>query len=83
MVTIPTAADVWHSQNKDGFEKSINSVVRDIKRASDQGLRSTCFNPYDYRFYDSVKAEFQKQGYYFTPTGYVGGVWQRSENINW
>lgn len=83
-MNIPHASDVWNSQqNKSDFEKSVNSVVRDIQRTSQAGRRQTCFNPYDHRHYDAVKREFELKGYYFTPTGYVGGVWQRTENINW
>lgn len=82
-MNIPSASEVWQNQNKDGFEKAVQSVVRSIQRASEQGYRKTCFNPSDNRYYDAVKKEFLKNGYWFTPTGYIGGVWQRSENINW
>lgn len=83
MANIPSASDVWQSQNKDSYERSVQSVVRDIQIASERGLRRTCFNPYDHRHYDAIKREFENKGYYFTPTGYVGGVWQLTENINW
>ena len=35
----------------------------------------------DYR--DEVKAAFVKAGYIIKPTGYIGGVWQNSEDICW
>lgn len=63
--------------------------------ASKEGKRKTCFNPSVYwynteygtrtfmRFDDEVKEEFKKHGYTFAPTGYIGGVWQITENICW
>ena len=81
---IPRASEIWDNQkNKGAYEKSAASVIRDIQRASEAGRRQTCFNPYDYTHYDAVKREFESRGYYFTPTGYIGGVWQRTENITW
>lgn len=32
---------------------------------------------------DYIKEMYKKQGYTFKPTGYVGGVWQRTEDICW
>lgn len=84
MFEIKEASKVWENQeNKDSFQKSCESVMRDIEKASKNGMRKTCFNPYDWYQYDSVKRAFKQKGYWFTPTGYVGGVWQTTENINW
>lgn len=78
-----------------GYKKAIESVMRAIERASKEGFKKTCFNPSAYwyttesgirtymRFDDEVKNEFKKHGYRFEPTGYVGGVLQRTENICW
>lgn len=78
-----------------GYKKAVESVMRSIERASLQGKTKTCFNPsaYWYKtqygvdtfidFYDEVKEEFKKHGYRFEPTGYVGGVLQKTENICW
>lgn len=80
---------------KAGYEKAVNSVMRAIERASEKGYRNACFNPsvYWYQtetglatyidFYCEVREEFKKHGYTFKPTGYVGGVWQRTEDIYW
>lgn len=83
MISIPPATLVWDNQNKDDFEKSVQSVITAIARASEQGLRKTNFNPINHQHYEAVKREFQQHGYYFTPTGYIGGILQRTENINW
>ena len=80
---IPSAYEVWEKQsNKDVFEKACEKVVRDIEKAAKEGRRKVCFNPPGGQ-YDAVKRAFADKGYYFTPTGYIGGVWQHTENINW
>lgn len=78
-----------------GYKQAVESVMRAIERASKKGYRKTCFNPMAYwytteigirtfmRFDDEVKEEFKKYGYRFEPTGYIGGVLQRTENICW
>ena len=78
-----------------GYKQAVESVMRSIEEASKNGRRKTCFNPMAYwyeteygtrtfmNFDDEVKEEFKKHGYRFEPTGYIGGVWQRTENICW
>lgn len=42
--------------------------------------------PYEYRFDDyaeEIKKKFTNAGYVIKPTGYIGGVWQRTEDIMW
>ena len=81
---IPTASEMWQQQeNKGDFDRACESVLRDIKKAQEAGRRDTCFNPHPYEQYDAVKREFEHHGYTFRPTGYIGGVWQRTEHICW
>lgn len=43
-------------------------------------------NPYEYRFDDyaeEIKKMFTDAGYIVKPTGYIGGVWQLTEDIMW
>lgn len=81
---IKSAKEVWENQvNKADFENACESVMRGIEKASMAGYRSCCFDPRPVEQYHAVKAEFEKHGYTFKPTGYVGGVWQRSEDICW
>lgn len=43
-------------------------------------------SPYEYRFDDyaeDIKKRFVNAGYVIKPTGYIGGVWQRTEDIMW
>lgn len=40
--------------------------------------------PYRFDDYaDEIKKRFQKAGYIIKPTGYIGGVWQLTEDIYW
>ena len=41
---------------------------------------------YKYRFddyEDEVREKFRQAGYVIKPTGYIGGVWQKTETIWW
>lgn len=67
----------------DEMNDAINSVMRDIKKASESGKTYCIFNPGGYWLEEAVKREFQKAGYTFRPVGYVGGVWQLCEYIMW
>ena len=83
-MNIPTASEMWASQvNKGDFEKACSSVLKEIEKAKMAGKRQANFDPRPWEQYDAVKNAFKVKGYYFTPTGYIGGVWQLTENINW
>lgn len=44
------------------------------------------YDTYKYRFDDyqtEIKERFRKAGYIIKPTGYIGGVWQLTEDICW
>jgi hypothetical protein len=44
------------------------------------------YDSYKYRFDDyvsEVKTKFKAAGYVIKPTGYIGGVWQLTEDIMW
>lgn len=94
MAYIPAAHEIRQQTPTEGFEQAVEAVVRDIERASKEGRRSTCFNPPAYwydteygrtfiRYDKEVKELFIQKGYRFRPTGYIGGVWQRTEHICW
>lgn len=68
--------------------KIIENINRNIKRASDQGLHECYFacskDSYsEAPFYKEVREKFESYGYRIKPTGYIGGVWQRTEHIEW
>lgn len=96
MIDIPRATEIREqTPYTEGFDKAVASVVRDIRKASAEGRRKCCFNPPAYwyttkdgirtfiNYEEEVKELFRSKGYTFRPTGYIGGVWQRTENICW
>lgn len=51
-----------------------------------QGHKYQEWDFYKYSFSDyedEIREKFRKAGYTIKPTGYIGGVWQRSETIFW
>lgn len=81
---IISAKEVWNNQkNREEFDRCCESVMRKIQQASDRGLRDCCFSPSVAAHYNAVKAEFEKFGYRFVPTGVIGGVRQDCEQICW
>lgn len=64
-----------------------------INSAAQEGYHKTCFyyssitigeRRYLFdEFQDDIKAKFLSAGYTIKPTGYIGGVWQRTEDICW
>lgn len=85
MYSIPTASQTRSETvpNED-FQKGVNSVLQEIEKAKTSGKYQCVFYPRsDGDYYYSIKALFQKYGYSFCSTGYIGGVWQDTENICW
>lgn len=55
-----------------------------IKYAMKHNRSNACFTPYpDNQYYSEVRAIFERAGYKIKPTGYIGGVWQLTEDICW
>lgn len=68
-------ADVW-----------CNTKTREISHIYRQDWREDGISPYEYSFDDyaeEIKKRFINAGYTIKPTGYIGGVWQKTENIMW
>lgn len=66
------------------ISQMIDRVNRDIQYAVERKQNSTCF-AFDKsdEFYFEVRAKFENSGYKIIPTGYINGVWQRTEDITW
>lgn len=64
-----------------------NEVTRQnkaIKHAIEQNRTSCVFYlDKDAELYSEVRTIFERAGYKIKPTGYIGGVWQLTENICW
>ena len=54
-----------------------------------QRITSEVLHSPDYKYFrfddysDEIKKRFTNAGYRIKPTGYIGGVWQLSEDIHW
>lgn len=68
------------------IKKAIAEQMRAIQNAKNAGRSDTCWM-LDTRTYEDVqnivKEMFIEKGYTFRPTGYIGGVWQRTIHICW
>ena len=66
------------------ISQMIDRINRDIQSAVENKQNSACF-AFDKsdEFYFEVRAKFENSGYKIIPTGYINGVWQRTEDITW
>lgn len=81
------------SANKDGYHKTCfyvcgfwaNPKTGEIpEHPTIEQTHNENFKLYYWSDYESeIKARFQRAGYIIKPTGYIGGVLQRSEHIHW
>lgn len=65
-------------------------IMHNIEKANNAGRDRTCFTPtvtrVNGRYIDcepELRKAFRDAGYKFEPTGYIGGVWQRTIDICW
>lgn len=77
---------------RESREKAVSKIVErvnaDIKKATEQGRHECYFScsknsHSDAPFYKEVRERFENCGYRIKPTGFIGGVWQLTENIEW
>ena len=71
-----------HEIYKKEMSKQITRINSSIQRAKEKGLVNTCFCGYG-AYETDLKMMYRSKGYYFKPTGYIGGDWQLSEEICW
>jgi len=67
---------------KAAMAEEVSHVTQSIELAKSRGRTHADFSVRA-RYRDEVKRLFLDAGYTFRPTGYVGGVWQLSEDICW
>ncbi len=63
------------------LKKQIDNMNKRIEYAKNKGYSSTCWCVYEHEH--QIRAMYKEKGYTFKPTGYVGGVWQETEDICW
>ena len=80
--------DEMKKSRKKNVDSIIENVNRHIANAVANGRHECCFacdkdNYAESPFYDEARSRFEEAGYRIEPTGYINGVWQRTENIVW
>jgi hypothetical protein len=74
------------NQKKERIEKIEAKVDECIRKAVKNGTNG-CYFPCDKEgdadVYDEVRSKYERAGYKIKPTGYIGGVWQKTEDIYW
>ena len=84
MAEVLKITDDIKRQHKERIDKLVERQNDRIKSAMERGAHSTVFGPDttdpDYK---ELRLMYEKEGYHIKPTGYIGGVWQLSEDICW
>lgn len=91
MIEIKNANELKPTDERQkALEYCVKYIMMYIERANKDGRRSTCFTPtmgmVNGKYIDceeELKQMFRDKGYTFKPTGYIGGVWQRTIDICW
>lgn len=91
MIEIKNANELKPTNEREqAIEHCVKYIMMYIERANNRGDRRTCFTPtgktINGRYIDcedELKRMFRENGYYFKPTGYIGGVLQRTIDICW
>lgn len=85
-----TAQEAANISNQNGFrlelEEEITKQDASIERAARLGQRQAIFNVHDtVRDYleTYLKEYYLEKGFFFSPVGIIGGVWQRDIYICW
>lgn len=76
--------DEMKARKEKKISEMIDRVNKDIQYAVERKWNSVCF-AFDERdeYYFEVKKKFLDCGYKIVPTGYINGIWQRTEDITW
>ena len=71
-------------RKEERISQMVDRVNKDIKYAVSRNQNSACF-AFDKsdEFYFEVKKKFLDSGYKIVPTGWINGVYQRTEDITW
>lgn len=81
--------EITNDMKKMRAEKIANiekRIDKNIERAVKGGYlhcHFPCSKDTDKDVYDEIRNKYEKAGYTIKPTGYIGGVWQTTEDICW
>ena len=76
--------DEMRERKEKKISEMVDRVNKDIQFAVNRKQNSVCF-AFDKtdEYYFEVRAKFENAGYKIVPTGYINGIWQRTEDITW
>ena len=76
--------DEMKERKEKKISEMIDRVNKDIQLAVNRKQNSICF-AFDKTdaYYFEVRTKFENAGYKIVPSGYINGVWQRTEDITW
>ena len=76
--------DEMKARKEKKISEMIERVNKDIQFAVSrkQNSASFAFDNTD-EYYFEVREKFERAGYKIIPTGYINGIWQRTEDITW
>jgi hypothetical protein len=85
---IPSAQSVRkETQENENYKIAISQAIKNlnkrIEEAKKKGLTDTSFGGFSYKHEDELKRLYKEKGYWFKPTGFIGGVYQTTEQICW
>lgn len=76
--------DEMRNSKQKKIDELVEIVNDRIHYAVEHGRYEACFAiNKDNTYYRDVRRMFEEQGYKIKPTGYIGGVWQETEDIYW
>lgn len=77
-------SDKMKESRQEKISRAVERQNAIISRAIGNGKTETCFElDKSDALYSDVRNIFEKAGYTIKPTGYIGGVWQLTEDICW
>lgn len=65
------------------IEKRIDDKIRNAVQRGESCTYFYCDKDADKDVYDEIRSNYERAGYKIKPTGYIGGVWQLTEDICW
>ena len=65
------------------IEKRIDDKIRSAVERGEHSAYFYCDKDSDKDVYDEIRSKYERAGYKIKPTGYIGGVWQLTEDICW
>lgn len=65
------------------MEAKIDKHILNAVKNGNHSAYFACDRDIDKEIYDEIRKKYEAAGYIIKPTGYIGGVWQLSEDICW